>query len=303
MRAKNLPPDVARLQPDFSRLPVSEDAKESLSAGIRRAVAEYAARYLVRPCNCPEHAYTLEQAMNAAEREDETRTRRAILEGSERREGQPMPIAEAQRRLEKLGVPLVHREGLARRLGPKPTLEATRRWWGEARKDFPLLSLFGPGNAGKTQAAAWALWQWVQRYNWEHRPSGGRQTQPAFFITTASLGTYCFDEAKDEVKRAAFVVLDELGGNSLNGPSEELVGELLDYRYSRCLPTVLTGNTSLRSFEARFDGARPDGAGPGRLTRRILERGWVLDGLELKAGVDAHVVHRFPLMRAVGATP
>lgn len=255
----------------------------ALEAAARHREAQKAAAGVIL-CDC--HGHTLLQAHEEAVRENYHRAVRAAAE-----EGPDIP-----RILGRLGAGDVHIHRLAAgRYEKRPPLQAARLWWAFREVERPpLLSLLGPTDDGKTFAAVWALAKWAGTWPWNSTAGGSNVTEePAFFVRTKALADNAFSDAwAGRAKRARFLVLDEVGGENLNGPAESMLHELIDTRYAFRRYTVLTANLSLAAFEARYDGERPKAFAdrPGRLTRRILEQGVVLNGRTLLIGGEQHSV-------------
>jgi len=121
------------------------------------------------------------------------------------------------------------------------------------------LVLLGDHGAGKTHLAAAIA---------NCRVS---QSQPALFIvvpdlldhlraTFAPTSSVSTDQRFDEVRRAPFLVLDDLGAQSTTPWAQEKLYQLLNHRYNARLPTVITTGLTLEeidpSLRARILDAR-----------------------------------------------
>jgi DNA replication protein DnaC len=106
------------------------------------------------------------------------------------------------------------------------------------------LVLTGGFGCGKTHLAAATA---------NHRVHNG---YPAIFVVVPDLldhlratfgphSTVGFDRRFDEIRRAALLVLDDLGTHSATPWAQEKLFQIFDYRYNAQLPTVVTMNKSV----------------------------------------------------------
>jgi DNA replication protein DnaC len=75
-----------------------------------------------------------------------------------------------------------------------------------------------------------------------------------------------FDERFDQIRRAALLVLDDLGTQSATEWAREKLFQILNYRYINRLPTVLTTNLGLEDLDGRIRSRLNDSA----LVRRAM---------------------------------
>ena len=64
--------------------------------------------------------------------------------------------------------------------------------------------------------------------------------------------TIPYDRRFEEVKRAPFLVLDDLGTESATSWAREKLYQLLNYRYNAVLPTVITTTRTLEELDLRI---------------------------------------------------
>jgi hypothetical protein len=299
-------------------------AKARLAAALlkaERAKLETEGKELVLcPPDCPEkkgkaeHAHTWWDMWRM--REKAAYEAELVRRADELDAGEPMVNTAAL--LERAGVGQVHLEGLKRlqRGHAKgwAALMAARLWVHQERPwlqpdaygqpgrlgalPLPWLVLLGPTGRGKTQAAVYAMERWARGVT-QSGVSGERPVPKCMLVQGAEMAElslpswqakYGTEERLEDVLRTPFLVLDDLtlavrqGGG---GPALTLLLRILDYRYSHKRYTVLTDNSTAQDFEARldFNGNTPRGQeGMGRIWRRCVEAGFVLDGQELTAG-------------------
>lgn len=272
------------------------------------------------PPDCPkkrkglEHAHTWWDMWRMRERaEYETELARRAQEVDA-----GAPVVNTAGLLERAGVGQVHLDGLKRlqRGHAKgwAALMAARLWVHQERPwlqpdaygqpgrlgalPLPWLVLLGPTGRGKTQAAVYAMERWARGVQ-QSGVSGERPVPKCMLVQGAAMAElslvswqakYGTEERLQDVLRTPFLVLDDvtLAVRQSGGASAlTLLLRILDYRYSHKRYTVLTDNSTAQDFEARldFNGSAPGGQeGMGRIWRRCVEAGFVLDGQVLRAG-------------------
>jgi DNA replication protein DnaC len=113
------------------------------------------------------------------------------------------------------------------------------------------LAFTGTYGCGKTHLAAAIA---------NHRTTLGH---PALFIVVPDLldhlratfnpqSTVTFDQRFEEVRRAPFLVLDDLGTESATPWAREKLYQVFDYRYNAHLPTVITTATPIEQLDPRL---------------------------------------------------
>jgi hypothetical protein len=232
-------------------------------------------------------------------------------------EGAPLvPIAKLMQRG---GVGEVHLNAL-RRLDPQhpkswAALRAARLWVHQERPwvpadahgtpgrmgalPLPWLVLLGPTGRGKTQAGVYAMEKVVHRFDQWAPGGGGRRAPPCMLVQGAELpelsrvswnAKYGTEQRLEDILRTPFLLLDDVttvAKQQGGGPAVTLLLRILDHRYSHKRYTVMTDNSTADAFEARLDfqGSTPKGQeGMGRIWRRCMEVGMVLEGQEFYVG-------------------
>ncbi|MGD1997122.1 MAG: ATP-binding protein [Anaerolineae bacterium] len=90
-----------------------------------------------------------------------------------------------------------------------------------------------------------------------------RQGHPALFVVVPDLldhlratfnpqSTVSFDKRFEEVRRAPFLVLDDLGTESATPWAREKLHQVFDYRYNARLPTIITTATPIEELDPRL---------------------------------------------------
>ena len=113
------------------------------------------------------------------------------------------------------------------------------------------LVLFGAYGCGKTHLAAAIANRAIER------------GQPVLFIVVPDLLDYLratfgpnspatYDERFDQVRNAPLLILDDLGTQSSTAWAQEKLFQILNYRYSARLPTVVTSNHRLEEIDLRI---------------------------------------------------
>ncbi len=188
-----------------------------------------------------------------------------------------------------------HPEGVGltseRRKTVLAAFEAARRF-AEAPRGWLLLS--GGYGVGKTHLAA-AIGNEVIR-------SGGE----ALFILAPDLldhlrATFSpnspetYDELFDRLKNTPLLILDDLGAESATPWAQEKLFQLLNYRYLRRLPTVITTNRPLTALEARLRSRLMDVdlVEHHRILATDYRGGGYIDHLVELSELDLHVRQNF----------
>ena len=112
-----------------------------------------------------------------------------------------------------------------------------------------LLVLSGSRGCGKTTAAAWWLLQ-------RRAPARYVSTRPPQFVDAAALTRWPrYDDGRmRELELAAALVVDDLGMeyDDKHGAFRSFVDGLVNARYAKELPTVITTNLPAADFKARY---------------------------------------------------
>ncbi len=113
------------------------------------------------------------------------------------------------------------------------------------------LVLFGGYGCGKTHLAAAIANRAIER------------GQPVLFVVVPDLLDYLratfnpnspvgYDERFEEVRNAPLLILDDLGTQSSTAWAQEKLFQILNYRYTARLPTVVTSNQRLEEIDLRI---------------------------------------------------
>jgi hypothetical protein len=193
-------------------------------------------------------------AWDAALEEDADRRARAEAE-----RWRAMLVASIPCRLPEMGAPRRLAEAVQ---GELLAPEARRRFWDtkamHAARLFlaerkAILLMFGGAGAGKTAAATWVLTHATSRLYepWEVSldPAKG-----LFVRAAAAARIPRFDDHGEWARmlRVPWLVLDDLGIETLTDYWAERVNELVDARYGDRRRTVLTSNLTAEAFKARY---------------------------------------------------
>lgn len=117
-------------------------------------------------------------------------------------------------------------------------LHWVRTW---LKGQVPILGLFGPTDAGKTMAAAWALSERAGRY---HTAADlCRERRASFGGPTA---------AYHAARVCALLVVDELGGEDDEAKAALTLEEILNFRQKLSRRTLLIGNIDQATFVQRY---------------------------------------------------
>ena len=119
------------------------------------------------------------------------------------------------------------------------------------------LALFGGYGCGKTHLAAAIANRAVER------------GQAVLFVVAPDLLDYLratyspnspvsYDERFDEIRNAPLLILDDLGTQSSTPWAQEKLFQILNYRYSARLPTVITSNHRLEEIDLRLRSRMAD---------------------------------------------
>jgi chromosomal replication initiation ATPase DnaA len=163
-----------------------------------------------------------------------------------------------------------------------PAVAAARAWVDQQRipgehLPYPFLTLIGPTDCGKTQAAAVAAARWAIS---SIRPRATSDTHEevvllqATELATAGLFGQEAERRLNAARNARFLVLDDFGTEHLTGPFRAELFNFINYRYAHRKRTVLSANMTRLQLEQRLDADVPKGES-GRAFRRLSEHGWM----------------------------
>ena len=196
----------------------------------------------------------LAAAWEEADEIEEQRNNAALKANAERQF-----IAEATGRLTSMGAPLRASELVQ---AEAAALESKRRYWESdsmrAAREFvggksSFLLLFGGVGGGKTCAAVSVLFQCRTTLyeDWQviWDTSNGRFIRAA---EAARLSRFDDQDLWSDLLRVRWLVIDDLGVESVNDYWRERINELLDTRYGNKLRTVITCNLSPEAFKATY---------------------------------------------------
>ncbi|MBI4497215.1 MAG: ATP-binding protein [Chloroflexi bacterium] len=127
-------------------------------------------------------------------------------------------------------------------------VESARSW---AAQPQGWLVLLGPSGCGKTHLAAAVANACLEA------------GQPCFFMSVPDLldhlrstfapqSTVSYDDLFEQVRTAPILVLDDLGAQSSTPWAQEKLFQVLNFRYSAQLPTVVTSSAALEHLEERI---------------------------------------------------
>ena len=132
------------------------------------------------------------------------------------------------------------------RLSPS-ALKATLAWCAEAPSTQGLI-LIGPTNGGKTRLL-WEAYKALVRRGVTVRV----HTETDLRNLLLKSGTLeAREELRRRLKRVAVLALDDLGKTKLTEAAEELIFDLVDYRYTRELPLIVTTQHGGDKLAQRF---------------------------------------------------
>lgn len=124
--------------------------------------------------------------------------------------------------------------------------------WNYAHKiKPPWLLLLGPSGSGKTHLAAAVANIW------------GTHTADVMFITAADLMDYLretfdreknvsFTERMQKVRGVPYLIIDDLGADQPSAWVKDRLFQIIDYRYLKRMPTIITSSKKLESLEDRL---------------------------------------------------
>jgi DNA replication protein DnaC len=188
---------------------------------------------------------------------------------------------EIYKRLAEKGVPKRHLKPADEIDTNQPAYKATKNWdgWGN-------LTLCGNVGTGKSFAAVCALRRWVGLRTSRSIDAGAglpyirdniRYTVLPYVEWKRAFEICDNREFREKAKKAAILVLDELGAESLNEYSTAILNDLLSHRYDNdALATIITTNLTPDALEQRY--------GPRMMDRLSGEEGVivVVDGKNMR---------------------
>jgi hypothetical protein len=188
------------------------------------------------------------------------------------------------------GVAPIHLEGVKKLDEGRAAIRAVRKWLAlplvsvgaGMAMSRPWLVLTGPGDCGKTQAAAAVLDRFIRQHPWNTLPGGDLSAafRPFVVVHAVDFATVArqfrsFSTAgrahtlAEEMLRAKVLVLDDVGTERMDAEAQEFFQRVVNERYASRRATVWTTNLSPKELEGRLDFGGDDVAQKGRLWRRI----------------------------------
>jgi hypothetical protein len=225
-------------------------------------------------------------------------------------------LGEARRRLDAQldgpvpVVPLLHEAGVGFRhtvplenksLEKWPSVAVARSWvtlplaQGQ-RPEHPFLTLCGPAETGKSQAAV------VAAANWAAKSVGPRATgqhRPVVLLSAARLGampSWDLEPVVLEASACRFLLLEDLGKETLSKPVCSALFQILDERWKNQRRTVVSANVLPAELHRRLDweGNEPAPGQEGACWRRLSAH-WVATVSRAKGVLQVGGVERpFP---------
>jgi DNA replication protein DnaC len=164
------------------------------------------------------------------------------------------------------------------------------------RPEHPFLTLCGPAETGKSQAAVVAAANWAAR---SVAPRATGQSRPIMALSTARLGSVPSWELEPVVLEAStcrFLLLEDLGKETLSKPVCSALFQILDERWKNQRRTVVSANVLPAELHRRLDweGKEPAPGQEGACWRRLSAH-WVATVSRAKGVLQVGGVERpFP---------
>lgn len=258
-------------------------------SAIRRLQEKYEARIAWEAENdrhqlCACHMRTLTAAWKEALLDDHIWTETHEKAEAERRAANVLPL-----RLRAAGVAPIHADAIFSGLEDRPPLIAVRKYLSQpVPKPKPWLLLMGPTDAGKSQAAAVVVADYLRAYPWNESATGMEGRPVARRVRAPELNEVdAFSEQGrkwlESLREARLLVVDDLGTERLNEVVLTNLYGILDARYESRRPTILTTNLKVRrakptdppQWAERYDE---------RFTRRVRELAMVFRDGRIQEG-------------------
>lgn len=208
-----------------------------------------------------------EDAIATAPRRKEIRARLEAIERLAQEEAKTAAYsAQSLARLERAGVPKLVIANL-KDLQPTTPVNAARDWW---RSDSWCLALVGTPGTGKSTAAGWLAQQATMLGH-------GRDWVVWLRATQASLASFGEETERrmEHARKCSLLVLEEVGSEFWSDAWRARLEDVLDFRYSEQLRTVITSNLSNEAFKEKLglrliDRLREGGkfVGTGKISMR-----------------------------------
>lgn len=239
-----------------------ETFKRAYRAGVRDAIA-----------NPEKYA-----ALRAADREKWRQQQREAKERECEAPTDPLPVLRAAG----FGDLFLQRLSVGVGVELWPAVAVARAWVDQRQTPgeplpYPFLSILGPSNGGKTQAAAVAAARWVVR-NVRPRATGDSKAEVVLLQAAELAGIGLWGQEGErrlrEAEQCRFLVLDDFGTEHLTGPLRAALFNLINTRYAHRRRTVLSANMGRDGLQQRLDQDVAKGE-QGRAFRRLSEHGWV----------------------------
>lgn len=144
-------------------------------------------------------------------------------------------------------------------------IRGVREWSGQG-----VLYVHGMTGTGKSFAAAWWPFnrimqrleqEWEEPYRWREITAYEMRWFTAFDICLDRVNMY-------EARSTPLLIVDDLGCESDTPANRAIINDLIAYRYSYSVPTIITSNLDPDELKARYKD---------RMYERIIQTGKVVD--------------------------
>jgi DNA replication protein DnaC len=164
-----------------------------------------------------------------------------------------------ERTKERLRIPLSCGAARVDNISPPERRQDALKYLAHWPPSQPILFLAGPSGAGKTYFASAVLWEAYER----HGKRGSLWVVPELcerFRRTqdADNATETIEQVKAEMRRAAVLILDDLGTQRSTPFADEQLFGLIDERYRSRAPMVVTTNVDIGTLEPRLQSRLGD---------------------------------------------
>lgn len=211
---------------------------------------------LARGCSSPSQCWVLDELREGATPEGRAKYRARYMAQLAERFNQGATERDVTPQMLRAGCPSIAVSDAKN--PPQPPSEAmlaARSWWSKPRAMAPALVLAGAKGIGKTTAAAWAVRQWSQSFDWSAGATGTNQ-QPLVWLGPESMRHIGRNDAQaaeicDRASRSSLLVVDDAGHDG-SRPGIEALCDVMHERCDRGRALILTTNMTSRLFVARY---------------------------------------------------